>query len=175
MRDADAGAKPQLILICLGNPGPRYARTRHNAGWRFAEFLRQEHSFAPLAPMEGIEAVAAEGQMSGMPVLLVEPTTSMNDCGRVVAPLLDRFGSEDGLYAIAHDDLDLSVGSVKGRQKGGHGGHNGVRAILAAAGDCEFFRVKLGVNSARKSEYESVADFLLADFEGDEREQLQAS
>lgn len=109
-----------------------------------------------------------------MAALLVKPATSMNDCGRLIAPMLKRYGADDNLYAIAHDDLDLPIGTVRGRQKGGHGGHNGVRAILAAAGEVGFFRVKLGVGSARKGDYDSVADFLLSDLEPDERERLEA-
>ena len=168
-------AGPRLVLICLGNSGPRYAGTRHNAGWLFADYLADRHGFPPFEPADGFDALVAEGQLAGRPAVLVKPTTSMNDSGRVVGPLAERYGAEPALFVIAHDDLDVPLGSVKGRQKGGHGGHNGVRAILAASGDVEFFRVKLGVNSARKADYDSVADFLLCAFEPDEREQFGQS
>ncbi|MHC4788333.1 MAG: aminoacyl-tRNA hydrolase [Planctomycetota bacterium] len=172
---AAAAAEPRLILICLGNPGRQYAGTRHNAGRLFAEHLRERHGFAGPEPIESVEAVASRGELAGMDAFLIEPTTSMNDCGRVVAPLMERFGGAGALCAIAHDDLDLALGSVRGRQKGGHGRHNGVRAILREGGEVDFFRVKIGVSSRHKQDYESVADFLLSPFEPEERERLEAS
>jgi len=170
-----ARTEPRVVLICLGNPGPERSRTRHNAGYAFADYLQRQHGLSGFRPLGGVEAEAAEGEIAGLPVLLVRPSTVMNECGRVVAPLLERYPPGETRYGMAHDDLDVPIGSVKGRSKGGHGGHNGVRSILAAAGGGEFFRIKLGVNSAAKADYDSVADFLLSEFLPAEREELETA
>ncbi len=170
-----ARTQSSLVLICPGNPGPDYAGTRHNAGFLFADYLAQEHDFGAFEHSEDLDADTASGRLGGMDALLVKPLTTMNKCGNVVGPLREQYPLEQNLWAIAHDDLDLSIGSVKGRQKGGHGGHNGVRSILGAAGRKDIVRIKLGVSSARKVEYSSVADFLLSEFHPEEREKLQAA
>jgi PTH1 family peptidyl-tRNA hydrolase len=171
----NAADGPRLLLVCLGNPGPDYAGTRHNAGWLFADYLFERHGLSPFEAADGFDALLSEGELAGAAAVLVKPTNSMNESGAVVAPLAERWSGPECLFAIAHDDLDVPLGSVKGRQKGGHGGHNGVRAVLAAAGDTEFFRVKIGVGSARKRDYDSVAGFLLSEFEPEERAQFEAS
>ncbi len=175
MREVPASAEPRLILICLGNPGAEYAATRHNAGWLFGDCLRQRHEFAPFEPLEGVEATAARGELAGLPALIAKPGVAMNDAGRVAATLVERFGAEGRLYALAHDDLDVPLGSAKGRARGGHGGHNGVRSVLGEAPDVPFFRLKLGVGSARKGGCDSVAEFLLSPFEEGERAELEES
>ncbi len=78
--------EPHLVLICLGNPGPRYAGTRHNAGWLFADYLASQNGFAELASMDDVPARAAQGSLAGLPALLVKPEVAMNDCGRVIPP-----------------------------------------------------------------------------------------
>lgn len=170
-----ARTQSSLVLICLGNPGPDYAGTRHNAGFLFADYLAREHDFGAFERSEDLDADRASGRLGGMDALLVKPLTTMNECGKVVGPLREHYRFEGNLWGIAHDDLDLPIGSVKGRQKGGHGGHNGVRSILGAAGRKDIVRIKLGVNSARRTECSSVADFLLSEFHGEEREKLEAA
>ncbi|MCD6415530.1 MAG: aminoacyl-tRNA hydrolase [Planctomycetes bacterium] len=168
-----ARTEPTVIVICLGNPGERFAGSRHNAGFILADHLAQRRQFGPFQPLEGTEALAAEGTLANMRTLLVKPTTAMNDCGRVVSPLARDYSFDEHLWVVIHDDLDLPLGSVKGRQKGGHGGHNGVRSLLEAAGRRDLARVKLGVSSRRKADYESVADFLLSKFHPEELRSLQ--
>ena len=165
----------RLVLIGLGNPGAERAGTRHNAGRLFADYLCAKHGLSPFEPLEGVEAEAARGHVGGLPALVVKPTTAMNDCGRVVPPLRERFGRPGCLWAIAYDDLDVPLGAAKGRQKGGAGGHNGVRSVLAAAPDLAPFRIKLGVGSPRRRAHDSVVDFLLSDFDPDERAELEAA
>jgi len=164
-----------VIVICLGNPGSDYAGTRHNAGFMFADYLAEKGANAGFEAMNGVEAEVAEIELAGLSTLLVKPLTAMNDCGRVVKPLRQRFGFEDNLWAIAHDDLDVTLGSVKGRQKGGHGGHNGVRSVLGAAGRTDLVRIKLGVRSASRQKYDGVVDFLLSEFQSDERVKLEGA
>ena len=104
---------PRLILVCLGNPGPRYAANRHNAGHLFADRLAERHGFGPFARLDGVEADAAAGDLTGMPALIVKTGVFMNESGEVLAALVERFGEDDVLYAVAHDDLDLALGKAK--------------------------------------------------------------
>ncbi len=169
------GQQPHVILICLGNPGADYARTRHNAGFMFADFLARRNRPTEFEPMDGVDAEVAEVELAGMPAVLVKPLTTMNECGRVLESLRQQFAPDSNLWAIAHDDLDLSLGSVKARQKGGDGGHNGVRSVLEAAGRKDLVRIKLGVNAASRRRYDGVVDYLLSDFLPEERRRLEAA
>ncbi len=168
-----ARTEPRIILICLGNPGPQRAGTRHNAGFLFADYLREQCGFGPFESLEGADCRVAEGALSESAALLVKPNTSLNDCGAIMPALTERYGLDEHLYGIAHDDLDVPLGTVRGRQKGGHGGHNGVRSILETVGRKDLFRIKIGINSARRSDYDGIVDFLLSDFQPDEHEELQ--
>jgi len=170
-----ARTEPQIVVLCLGNPGPRYAATRHNAGFLFGDYVRERFGFGEFRELEGAEALAAEGELAGLPALLVKPTTSMNECGRTFAALRERWDPDCVLYTIAHDDLDVPVGSARGRAKGGHGGHNGVRSILEAAGRRDIARIKLGVDSATRAGYDGPVDFLLGQFDPEDRRQLEQS
>jgi len=170
-----ARTEPRVILICLGNPGPDRAGTRHNAGYQFGEYVRSHEQFGPFEPVDGVDCTAAAGSLGGVPALLVKPNTSLNDCGAIMPALMQRYGADDHLYGMAHDDLDVPLGSVRGRAKGGHGGHNGVRSILQAAGRRDLFRIKIGIGSDRRADYDGIVDFLLSDFGPDEREKLEAS
>jgi PTH1 family peptidyl-tRNA hydrolase len=165
--------RPQVILICLGNPGERFAGTRHNAGMLFGEWLSERHGLPKPTAVEGTPALEVGATLNGMAVLLVWPLVSMNDSGAVLTALLERYGDEDVMWAVAYDDLDLALGKAKGRQKGGHGGHNGVRSILDAAGGTPVFRIKLGVASAARSQHGSPVEFLLEDFTSDELSALE--
>ncbi len=167
------GSEPRLILICLGNPGPEYAGTRHNAGFLFADWLRERQGFGDYRQLDGAEARVSEGNIVGLPAMLVKPMTSMNESGRVMDALAERYDPDEHLYAIAHDDLDVAVGSVKGRAKGGHAGHNGVRSILEAAGRRDIVRIKLGVNSTARRGYDGPVEFLLSDFDAGDRQELE--
>jgi PTH1 family peptidyl-tRNA hydrolase len=170
-----ARTQPHLVLICLGNPGPDYAGTRHNAGWMFADWLAQRHGFGPFKPYPDTPAEVAAGELAGLPALLVKPRTLMNESGRLVGPLAADYPFDDHLWCIAHDDLDVPLGRARARGKGGHGGHNGVRSVLGAAGRRDLARLKLGVDSPARAHYEAPADFLLDEFAPAERERLEQS
>lgn len=128
-----------FLVAGLGNPGEKYSRTRHNAGFMVLDLLglRLEASrWKTNGP--GLAATAGLGPKS---ILLLKPLTFMNRSGIAVASLMERASA----LIVVHDDLDLPFGALRVRVSGGHGGHNGIRSIIEELGTAEFCRVKIGV------------------------------
>ena len=131
-----------LAIVGLGNPGPRYSRTRHNAGFMVLDELARRHGIS-LAQRELYKA--ARGSIKGHSVLLMEPLTFMNLSGKAVARGMRKFGflAEDLL--VVCDDLDIETGRVKIKSGGSSGGHNGLQSIMDLTGYSGFPRVKIGI------------------------------
>ena len=151
------------FVVGLGNPGERYRRTRHNAGFMAIDALA---SRAGAAGRVRGDAWLAESSLAGDPVLLVKPLAFMNASGPPVARLLaERLGSPADLIVLV-DDLALDLGVLRVRERGSHGGHNGLRSLVETLGTEEFARVRIGV---RRGELpEDLAAYVLADFPPDE-------
>ena len=132
------------LIAGLGNPGPDYSATRHNAGFWFVDELahRLKVSFTPERSYFGR---AARTNVSGRPVWLLEPTTFMNLSGKSVAALARFFKIEPNEILVAHDELDLMPGQVKLKLGGSHAGHNGLKDIEAQLGEAGFWRLRLGI------------------------------
>ena len=128
----------------LGNPGARYARTRHNAGFRFVEEVAGELGATWRASRHAPAQVARfdDGTRRG---LLVRPETFMNDSGHAVGALARYYDIAPQDVFVAYDDLDLPAGKFRIRAGGGHGGHNGVKSVIAHLGDAGFVRLKFGI------------------------------
>ncbi|MFP4279864.1 MAG: aminoacyl-tRNA hydrolase [Halochromatium sp.] len=132
------------LIVGLGNPGPQYAGTRHNAGYwlvdRIAE--RADVELRPEAKFQGFVArvSGADGDLR-----LLKPTTFMNHSGRAVAAVCRYFEIEPNAVLVAYDELDLPVGTAKLKFGGGHAGHNGLRDTLAALGSRDFWRLRIGI------------------------------
>jgi PTH1 family peptidyl-tRNA hydrolase len=132
------------LLVGLGNPGPEYAATRHNAGFWFLDEVA-DRLRAPLVPERGYFGKSARVSVGGRPVWLLEPTTFMNVSGKSVAALARFFKIEPAEILVAHDELDLMPGQVKLKQGGSHAGHNGLRDIHAQLGSADYWRLRLGI------------------------------
>jgi len=132
------------LIVGLGNPGPEYAATRHNAGFWFVDEVARRLK-ATLAPERGYHGLAARATVDGQPLWLLEPTTYMNLSGKSVAALARFFKIEPASILVAHDELDLLPGQVKVKQGGSHAGHNGLKDIQAALGSSDFWRLRLGI------------------------------
>ncbi|MBL4940874.1 MAG: aminoacyl-tRNA hydrolase [Colwellia sp.] len=133
------------LIAGLGNPGPEYTKTRHNAGVWFVEELAQRNNIS-LRPEKKYAGLYGKGLISGEPVHLLIPTTFMNRSGQAVAPLANFFRITVDNILIAHDELDIPPGSIKIKQGGGHGGHNGLKDIIAAmANNRDFYRLRIGI------------------------------
>ncbi len=152
------------LVVGLGNPGPRYAATRHNLGFRVVERVADRWAAGPWR--ETCHSLVADACLEGCPVVLARPQTYMNRSGEAVARLVDRFGQDLDRLVVVHDDLDLSFGRLRIRTRGGHGGHNGIRSILAALGEDAFVRLKIGIG--RPVGTVGVTNHVLGPFDEDE-------
>jgi len=132
------------LLVGLGNPGPEYAATRHNAGFWFIDAVARELRTS-LAPERSYFGLAARVNRPDGPVWLLEPMTFMNLSGKSVAALARFFKIAPGEILVAHDELDLLPGHVKMKLGGSHAGHNGLKDIQAQLGSADFWRLRLGI------------------------------
>ena len=132
------------LIVGLGNPGPEYEATRHNAGFWFVDEVAARLS-ARLAPERSYFGLAARVNIDGRPLWLLEPTTFMNLSGKSVAALARFFKIEPGEILVAHDELDLLPGQVRMKIGGSAAGHNGLKDIQAQIGSADFWRLRLGI------------------------------
>jgi PTH1 family peptidyl-tRNA hydrolase len=148
---------PLRIIVGLGNPGPEHQVTRHNAGFWFVDLLARRHG-AEFRDYRKYSGEAARINISGQDLVLLKPTTYMNRSGLAVRQLCDFYKVAADDLLVAHDELDLPVGTVRLKSGGGHGGHNGLRDIIAHIGET-FWRLRLGVgHPGNKTE---VIDYVL--------------
>lgn len=136
---------PQVkAIIGLGNPGDKYAATRHNAGAWLVEILARQAG-TELRPEKKFLGLYAKVLLEGQELHLLEPTTFMNRSGAAVAALCQFYKIAPDELLVAHDELDLPPGTARYKQGGGHGGHNGLRDIVSALGDKGFNRLRIGI------------------------------
>lgn len=141
----ERGPEPWL-LVGLGNPGERYARSRHNLGFLTIDLIAQ-HAGITLG-QQRFKARLGKGELEGHPVLLAQPQTFMNLSGESVVSLLGYFKLPLGRLLVIHDELDLEPGVVRLKRGGGDGGHRGLRSIIELLGNGNFLRLRLGVGHA---------------------------
>src|SRR5438874_13829721 len=130
-----AAAPPRVdrVVVGLGNPGDGYANTRHNVGFQVASRLakRARADFA----VKAAESRIAEGAIDGVRLAIARPQTFMNDSGRAVRKLLDRYRADPDALFVVYDDVDLPLGKIRIREQGGPGTHNGMRSIVSEVGE----------------------------------------
>ncbi len=132
------------LIVGLGNPGDQYTRTRHNAGVWLVESLARYYGVS-LTPQSKFSGLTARIQRDGLDCLLLIPTTFMNRSGTAVQAVAHFYQIAPQDILVAHDELDLPTGIVKFKQGGGHGGHNGLRDIVAHIG-ADFARCRIGID-----------------------------
>jgi PTH1 family peptidyl-tRNA hydrolase len=151
-----------VILLGLGNPGPVYAATRHNIGFRILDLLAGDHRLR-FSKREAL-CLTAHGRIAGHEVLLAKPQTFMNLSGEAADKLRSLCGDALEDFLVIYDDLDLPFGQLRLRPSGGPGTHNGMRSIVEHWGRREFPRLRFGIGPARGD----AADFVLSPFDPDE-------
>jgi PTH1 family peptidyl-tRNA hydrolase len=156
------------VLVGLGNPGARYERTRHNAGFLLIERLAVAHGIDLGRERHG--ARVGEGRIAGRRCVLAQPQTFMNRSGEAVRRILSFAGSDGASLLVAHDDMDLPFGRLRLRSGGGAGGHRGIASILDHLADPGFLRLKIGVG--RPPEGLPAEAWVLQEFGAAEREAL---
>lgn len=160
------------LLVGLGNPGPEYEDTRHNAGFWWIDAVARELKVS-LAPERSYHGLVARTQVDGRPLWLLEPQTFMNVSGKSVAALARFFKIAPQEILVAHDEMDLEPGDAKLKLGGSHAGHNGLRDLHAQLGTADYWRLRIGVgHPGVKSE---VVGWVLKKPMPDQRDAIEAS
>ncbi|MCY3923004.1 MAG: aminoacyl-tRNA hydrolase [Chloroflexi bacterium] len=175
------GLKPlqgARLIVGLGNPGPDYSQNRHNAGARSAEHIRR--SLGLPQPQRESRFRVSQGETKHGPIAVVIPRTFMNESGKAVQSLLDRYRADPSDLILLVDELDLEPGRIRIRPSGSDAGQRGMRSIRAAIGELDFPRVRIGVGrplvDGKPSHHpDDVADWLLSDPTPSERQLLFAA
>lgn len=134
------------IIAGLGNPGPAYQWTRHNAGFLFLDRLSHLENIS--ISKKAFSGVSGEGNLFGHRLILLKPQTFMNLSGKSVMQALQFYKLPPSQLVVVHDELDLSFGSARFKNGGGHGGHNGLRSIMENLGNGDFIRLRIGIGKS---------------------------
>jgi peptidyl-tRNA hydrolase, PTH1 family len=146
------------LIVGLGNPGPDYDQTRHNAGAWVVEAIAHDHN-VELRPEQKFHGLCGKVSLQHSIVWLLLPKTFMNHSGQSVKALADFYKIQPDDILVAHDELDLPVGCARLKTGGGHGGHNGLRDITAHLGSANFHRLRIGIS--HPGDKNRVLDFVL--------------
>jgi PTH1 family peptidyl-tRNA hydrolase len=157
------------LIAGLGNPGSRYSRSRHNVGFMLADRLarRWNLNFGKFSP----RALTARGSAAGREVLVVKPLTFMNLSGVAVAELVRYYRLDPDACLVVYDEAALPLGKIRFRPGGTSGGHRGMQSVIDCLGTTEIPRLRIGVRTLH--EIPDLADYVLGNFEADEREILE--
>lgn len=158
------------LLVGLGNPGPQYEATRHNAGFWWIDEVARAHG-AHLAVEPKFFGLAGRMKSGAHEAWLLQPTTFMNASGRSVAALARFYKITPAEILVIHDELDLSPGTAKLKKGGGNGGHNGLKDISAHLGTQDYWRLRLGIG--HPGDKSAVANFVLHEPGRDEANLIQ--
>jgi PTH1 family peptidyl-tRNA hydrolase len=153
------------IIVGLGNPGRKYERTRHNAGFMALDELAK-NLHCDVA-QDKYHALIGKGRIDSEAAVLAKPQTYMNESGRAVAAILRETYATVSDLIVIHDELDLPLGTVRVKIGGGHGGHNGLRSLIEYLGSPDFIRIRIGIG--RPALNMDPADYVLSPFLAEER------
>jgi PTH1 family peptidyl-tRNA hydrolase len=161
-------ADDRFLVVGLGNPGPRYAGTRHNAGFLVADLLAERMGGRFKAHRSNADVL--EGRLAGCAVVLAKPRSYMNESGGPVVNAARFYKVPVESVIVVHDELDVPYGTLRLKRGGGDGGHNGLRSITSALGSKEYLRVRFGIG--RPPGRQDPADFVLREWSSSERKDL---
>ncbi|MBP2098688.1 aminoacyl-tRNA hydrolase [Enterococcus rivorum] len=156
------------MIVGLGNPGTKYQETKHNIG--FITIDEIAHRVGATFNKSQFEADIAEFFIGTEKIMLVKPLTFMNESGRSVGPLMTYYGISEEELIVIYDDLDLDIGKIRLREKGGAGGHNGIKSLIAHLDTNVFPRIKVGIG--RPLGNTTVVHHVLSGFPKDKHEEI---
>lgn len=139
------------LIIGLGNPGTEYAHTRHNVGFLLADFLQQHWNFPAFTPNKKFSADISEGLQGGEKILLVKPTTFMNNSGELVQALINFYKLAPTDIFVIQDELDIPFGTYRIATDSSAAGHNGIKNIIERLGTQQFTRLRIGIGTSEQS------------------------
>ncbi|MCL2760895.1 MAG: aminoacyl-tRNA hydrolase [Desulfuromonadales bacterium] len=157
------------LIVGLGNPGPKYLWTRHNAGFIVLDRFTTLNNIP--VTKKSFSGLYGEGNFANNRLLLLKPQTYMNISGRAVAEALRFHKLLPSDIIVIHDDLDISYGQVRIKENGGHGGHNGLRSIHQEIGSDNYIRIRIGIGHPTHGD---AADYVLTPFDKSEMPSLPA-
>lgn len=161
----------RFLVVGLGNPGPQYELTRHNAGFLVVDLLAERiGGRLKTHRASGNRADVLEGRLAGVPVVLAKPRSYMNESGGPVSSVAKFYKVPVERVVVVHDELDLPYGSLRLKRGGGEGGHNGLRSTTSALGSKDYVRVRFGIG--RPPGRQDPADYVLRGFAAAERKEL---
>ena len=160
----------EFIIVGLGNPGTKYENTRHNMGFMAIDTLAEKVG-ADIKKLR-FKSLTAEAMVGGKKVLLMKPTTFMNNSGEAIVDALNFYKLSTERLLVLYDDISLDVGRMRIRTKGSAGGHNGIKSIIYLTGSDVFPRIKMGVGQKPNKDYD-LADWVLGHFTKEQGEALE--
>ena len=155
-----------IVIAGLGNPGTQYCSTRHNVGFDVVDLLAQK--FGMKLNKIKFKGLVAEGIWSGQKIILIKPSTYMNLSGTSIREVMEFYKLKPEELIVIVDDIDIEFGTIKIKQKGSAGTHNGLKSIISQTNTDEFPRLKIGIG--QKPEHYDLADFVLSKFSKSERQ-----
>ena len=155
-----ASLQAEWLIVGLGNPGARYAATRHNVGYMAIDDLLADAGDV-LAPVRGIKAEAAQIDINGTPVAVARATTFMNLSGEGIGPLATALGVAPDHVIVCHDELDLPAHKLRLKLGGNENGHNGLKSLTEHLGTRDYLRVRIGIGRPPKSAPQPIPDWVL--------------
>lgn len=156
------------LIVGLGNPGPEYAYTRHNVGFLTVDTFKEKINSSDFKP--GYKGLISKGKHNNVDYIILKPLTFMNLSGDSVIELANYYKINKEDIIVIYDDMDYSVGEYSIREKGGHGGHNGIRNIIDRLATQEFARIRIGIGKSNK---EDKSGYVLGKFSKAELETLK--
>ena len=163
---------PRWLIVCLGNPGPRYEGTRHNAGFMVCDALAKKLKVT--VNRARFRALTAAAEIGGENVLLMKPQTFMNLSGEAAAQAAKFYKIPPERVLVVSDETALPIGRLRVRSKGSAGGHNGLKSLIACLGSEQFPRIRLGVGAPPHEDYD-MADWVLSAFKNQDAEEMAAA
>ena len=158
------------IIVGLGNPGVRYRFTRHNTGYMVLDALAEQWNVS--FDREKFSSLFAKCTIHGEPVILLKPTTFMNNSGFAVRACMDFYKAAPEDLLVIYDDISLPVGRIRLRQRGSDGGHNGMKSVIHCIFTSEFDRLRVGIG---RDDQIKIIDWVLSKFKEEEKEDLRAA
>jgi PTH1 family peptidyl-tRNA hydrolase len=169
-RGEGGGGRADWLIVGLGNPGDRYARTRHNVGFEVANLAAERWGLARAKKKYGGLFTDGRTGPGGRRVAVLLPQTFMNDSGSAVSPARGELGVDLDHVVVVHDEIDLPFGTIQVRQGGGVAGHNGLKSVKAGLGSPDFHRIRVGVGRPDSTDPEIVSAHVLGRFSESEAE-----
>lgn len=157
------------LIVGLGNPGAEYEKSRHNAGFMVIDALAARHRIG--LDTHEKDAMTGRGRIAGQSIMLAKPLTFMNRSGSAVAKLVTKYLDDETVrddLLVVYDDVDLELGTLRIRERGSPGTHNGMRSVCSSLENEHFSRLRFGVRGESLSQARDLADYVLEDFTGNE-------